>query len=460
MTIVIEGNLTLDQMATHVLHEFTLPSGVGTLKIRFSYTPVHPGVGDIPHQLSISVYGPDGARGTRHNNSDQSPTISTHYASPGYLPGRIEPGRWVVEVDVHRILAPGNISYRIEVDWQEEETSPSGDEDAVSLSGPRRWGAGWYKGDLHGHTLHSDGILSVAEYLELALERGYDFVALTDHNTVSGLAELERRAGDAITVIGGVELTTYYGHALALGTREWTEWRVRDGETMSGRAQSLMKAGQVFIIAHPKSEGHPFCTGCRWAYADLFPGPARYVEVWNGRWTDHPENEQAVALFYHWLNKGYRMVATAGTDTHMRFGRRDRIAANFVFAQDNTEKDILAAVGRGQCYISSGPRLECSTAFLDGQVAGLGDIVPSGPLSMSCSWSAAVGDGDLKGLKVRLIRRGVPVECWSCGECADVTVKVDAKEGDWFVWEVRDENGHLHAITNPVHVGVQSGTWR
>ena len=52
--------------------------------LEFTHTPEHPGVGNIPHQLSISVYGPNGARGTRHNNDDQQQIISTNWASPGY----------------------------------------------------------------------------------------------------------------------------------------------------------------------------------------------------------------------------------------------------------------------------------------------------------------------------------------------------------------------------------------
>ena len=67
----IYGHLSLDTMATHIPHKFIVPEGTNTLRLEFTHTPEHPGVGNIPHQLSISVYGPNGARGTRHNNDDQ-----------------------------------------------------------------------------------------------------------------------------------------------------------------------------------------------------------------------------------------------------------------------------------------------------------------------------------------------------------------------------------------------------
>ena len=457
MSIVFEGRLTLENMSTHVPHAFTLPPGVGTLRARFTHNPTHPGVGDIPHQISISLYGPAGPRGTRHNSVDQSPWISTHYASPGFLAGAPEPGAWQVEIDVHRILPPGNVSYRLEIDWEEAETHlPTAP--IVPLTGERRRGPGWYRGDLHGHTIHSDGKLSVAEYLEYAVERGYDFVALTDHNTVTGLAELDRRADEAITIIGGTELTTYNGHALVLGTRELVDWRVRDGETMSGRAQALTDAGMLFVIAHPKAEGHPFCTGCRWAFADLMPGPARHVEVWNRYWSERSHNEDGLYLFYRWLNAGYRMVATTGTDTHRRPAAGGRTAANVVYALDNTQAEILAGIRAGHSFISSGPELRLSAHGADGSKAGMGQTIAAGRLTLSCTWAGVdVAEG---GLVAGLIRRGRRIESWACEAEGTGTVEVEAEDGDWFVCELRDRTAALHAVTNPIHVGTAPDIWR
>ena len=64
--------------------------------------------------------------------------------------------------------------------------------------------------DLHTHTNHSDGSISTAELVRLAKEKNL-IIALTDHNTVSGLpdflAEAERLG---VTAVGGTELTTEY----------------------------------------------------------------------------------------------------------------------------------------------------------------------------------------------------------------------------------------------------------
>lgn len=67
------------------------------------------------------------------------------------------------------------------------------------------------KFDLHSHTLCSDGVLSPAELVARAVERGVDALAITDHDTVAGLAAA-RQAIDqqqlALRLINGVEIST------------------------------------------------------------------------------------------------------------------------------------------------------------------------------------------------------------------------------------------------------------
>ena len=460
MCQVFEGRLSLDHMACHVPHRFEIPENTGTLRVHFSFLPAHPGVGQIAHQLSISVYGPNGARGTRHNNPDQCPVISRNWASPGYLPGEIEAGEWVVEIDVHRILPPGNVTYRIEIVCEAEEIEAPPVE---PLPGPphlpKRRGVGWYTGDLHGHTFHSDGDCCPAEYLEIAYQRDYDFVALTDHNTVSAVPHVRQLARYGISVLDGVELTTFNGHALVLGLEGWIDWRVKDGTTMSGIARDVQDRGGLYVIAHPLSEGHPFCTGCRWAYSDMLPGPARHIEVWNRAWTERNANEGAIQIFYRWLNAGYRMVATAGTDTHRPVPANHRIAANRVFADDNTPEAILTALRRGHSYVTSGPDLTLRAATPNGNTTEMGDIVACGPVQLTCGCQGGKVGEDLTGLNLRLIRRGEEVRRWSVKHGIETSVETEAEPGSWFNLELRDQSEGLHGLTNPILVGDEGDPW-
>ncbi|MDP5460094.1 PHP domain-containing protein [Alishewanella sp. SMS8] len=65
--------------------------------------------------------------------------------------------------------------------------------------------------DLHSHTTHSDGLLSVSELLSRALSVKLDVLAITDHDTISGLTEAQQwlKAEQApVKLIAGVEIST------------------------------------------------------------------------------------------------------------------------------------------------------------------------------------------------------------------------------------------------------------
>lgn len=65
--------------------------------------------------------------------------------------------------------------------------------------------------DIHVHTCYSDGAYTVEEALKIAAEKNLTFMAVTDHDTVSGLGELTAKANlYGISVIAGIELSSVY----------------------------------------------------------------------------------------------------------------------------------------------------------------------------------------------------------------------------------------------------------
>lgn len=65
--------------------------------------------------------------------------------------------------------------------------------------------------DLHTHTTHSDGSVGPADLVALALRNGAQAIAITDHDTVSGLAEGRRAAVSAgVEFIDGIEISAEY----------------------------------------------------------------------------------------------------------------------------------------------------------------------------------------------------------------------------------------------------------
>ncbi|MGE5316290.1 MAG: PHP domain-containing protein [Acidobacteriota bacterium] len=67
------------------------------------------------------------------------------------------------------------------------------------------------KADLHMHTVHSDGILTVAQLLDECARRGLTTISITDHDSVEAFPEaIERGAALGIEVIVGVELSAAF----------------------------------------------------------------------------------------------------------------------------------------------------------------------------------------------------------------------------------------------------------
>ena len=61
--------------------------------------------------------------------------------------------------------------------------------------------------DLHLHTTASDGTLSPSELVALAEREGISVIAVTDHDTVSGLSEAREYLPEGMTLIDGVEFS-------------------------------------------------------------------------------------------------------------------------------------------------------------------------------------------------------------------------------------------------------------
>ena len=67
------------------------------------------------------------------------------------------------------------------------------------------------RADLHVHSIHSDGTYTPAEVLDLARRSGLAAVALTDHDTLSGVAKAQVESrGSGVEVVPGVEITAEF----------------------------------------------------------------------------------------------------------------------------------------------------------------------------------------------------------------------------------------------------------
>jgi len=140
---------------------------------------------------------------------------------------------------------------------------------------PARSGRRWLAGDLHTHTVHSDGGLTVPELARFAATRGLDFIAITDHNTISHHAELPGAAARyGIILIPGQEVTTEDGHAGALGDVGWIDFRTSADSWLD----ATERGGGLLSVNHPIG-GH-----VSWTIPMRRRPPL--AEVWHWSWLD------------------------------------------------------------------------------------------------------------------------------------------------------------------------------
>ena len=94
--------------------------------------------------------------------------------------------------------------------------------------------------DLHTHSTASDGELTPRELVQAAAAAGVGALALTDHDTIDGLAEAEDAAKDArLSLIRGIEIEIDWPEIGTMGQREFHLLGLGLGKP-SPRFQSMM----------------------------------------------------------------------------------------------------------------------------------------------------------------------------------------------------------------------------
>jgi PHP domain len=268
-----------------------VPDGMAALRVTLQYERA----GAV---IDLGCMGPGGFRGWSGGARDTF-VIGASAATPGYLPGDLERGQWQVVLGLHQVPAE-NVGYRVTVEvsptaghgWlAEPPVAPPVPTQRPGRRALPAWpGHRWLAGDLHSHTVHSDGAQTVPELAAFAASRGLDFLAVTDHNTISHHAELagaSRRYG--IALLPGQEVTTAFGHANVFGDIGWVDFRQPADAWLdaSERAGGLMSvnhpiAGPVAWL-HPMTRRPPLVEVWHWSWLDLsWTIPLSWWQAWDG----------------------------------------------------------------------------------------------------------------------------------------------------------------------------------
>jgi hypothetical protein len=211
--------------------------------------------------------------------------------------------------------------YRVEIETRSAATLDAQPRAPYSPDGPLETARRWYAGDLHVHSLQSgDARPTLDEIAALAKSRGLDFVAVSDHNTISQLdfyADAQPRHPQLL-LVPSVEFTTYRGHLGAFGATGFVPfWMGFEGVTLPGAVAQFEAQGAVVTINHPTLDLGTFCIGCAWEHPlpDGFRG-AIEVGVGGLDETGVLFNASALAFWEALADRGLHLAAVGGSDDH------------------------------------------------------------------------------------------------------------------------------------------------
>lgn len=455
LELTLAGTLTPAQTMTYIYLPFEVPRGIGQIDVRYSYDAA---ISSDPtltggNTIDIGIFDTRGIeflnagyRGWTGSARSEF-TISTTEATPGYMPGPIQPGTWNICLGAYKV-APDGCHYQVDIRLYPSSSPaqvtfprrlPLDDHKAARISAD-----GWYSGEIHCHTINSDGDSTTSEVVDLAESLDLDFLAIMDHNNLTHQVDLAN-IDTSLVLIPGYEVTTYYGHWNIWGDGPWVDFRVQRAEDMQQAIAFAREHGYLTSCNHPR----PF--GPDWA----FPEVENYdcIEVWNGPWELF--NSACVDFWETRLKRGQKRPAVGGSDFH--FSHKPHIAQlarpmNVVYVPPDrmpTARAILDAIRAGHCFVTDspvGPHLTIQSG-----AAMMGDTITR-PANGQLALAVDVKRGFASEMQL-VSAQGV---LYSIGvDAEDVRFELDGPIGDspYVRAQLVDAlSGNVRAVTNPIYI--------
>ena len=272
--------------------------------------------------------------------------VATDNSTPGYVAGAMPAGTWRIILGCY-VIPAGGVTVRLTVRATDGARAALR---APAHSDPVRGRAGWYRGDLHAHTFHSDAEGSPQALHHAASALGLDYLAITDHNTVTAWDYFAAASSPELLFVPGVEVTTYKGHANALGVRGWIDFRIRTDDDVAQLAGQIRARNGLLSVNHDKPP-------MRWTHPE--PDMA-CMGVWQRHWWTG--NEASLARYDERIHDGRRITLIGGSDYHTParplagdpFGLG--CPTTVVWLEELSVEALIAGLAAGRAYVTESPR--------------------------------------------------------------------------------------------------------
>jgi hypothetical protein len=462
---ILRGTITAANRLSYLELPFSVDKGVTRVSVEFSYTER-----DKHTSIDLGVFDSQRFRGWSGGNKSFF-TLSETDATPSYLPGITVSGQW------HLILGIPNIQDGVRSEYEAKVYfEHAGDTPSVSTfsQAPLRTGPAWYRGDLHMHDAHSDGsCLSQSgqkvpcplyKTVEAAAAHGLDFIAITDHNSISQYNDMRELQPyfDHLLLMPGREITTFYGHANVYGTTSFIDFRLGGPHmpTINQMLQQVQQQHGLFSINHPGLPSGAACMGCGWSAPDTDYSRVTSIEAINGGSLDGQYS--GIPFWQDKLNRGFRITGVGGSDNHnanLAPSAKSAVGhpTTVVFASELSEHSILEGIRAGHVFIDlegTPNRVLEFSGQVGSAVASMGDALqaPSDqPVHFTIKMTA------LAGAHPEVICDGAPLPvvnsspAQSNEETRIFTYESDGKR-HWIRVNIRSAEGSLLVVGNPIYL--------
>lgn len=472
--LVLRGALSGKDQHTYREVPFDVPPGTTRITVDVDYTGR-----EEKTTIDLGLLGPTGFTGQSgfrgwSGGSKRRFTVSATDATASFLPGAIEPGKWRLLLGIPNIRPASTAAFTARV-WLSKDDEGFGPEHGLSAAlNPQ---AAWYRGDLHMHTAHSDGgcpnasgtkkvpcplFLTVAS----AARRGLDFIAISEHNTMSQVSEMRELQPyfDTMLMIPAREITTFEGHANLFGVSRPLDFRVGSAAVPDWNAllADVAKAHGVISVNHPRRPNDETCMGCGFTPHDTVDMHGfQAIEAINGGDAERPDS--GIPFWEGQLDAGLRITAIGGSDSHDgsdaprdAFAGRIGSPTTVVHARELSMEGILDGIRAGHVFVDAEGTRDRSLdveATAGPKTAGMGDALV---VARGASAHVVVLTSALAGQQVRVLDNGMAVDLVG----HDVVPPNGKLAFDWTSdgkphWlrvDVRSPEGKLLILGNPVYI--------
>ena len=228
----------------------------------------------------------------------------------------------------------------------------------------------WFKGNIHTHSVASDGTRTPEELVEMYLEGGYDFLSITDHGIVLDISGLD---GKGLLLIPGGEMCIgkseagQFYHILAFGVKETMPFKDFDYDVDAQKViDHINEVDGIPIIAHP------YWSGLN--HGDIMKLSGYHgVEIYNTSCAYERNTGLSASHIDGLIAAGLEPFIYAVDDQHAAGRAQVPIDACgawiSVKAESLSVEHIMDAVKKGHFYSSTGPEIKDISIDDDGVIS-------------------------------------------------------------------------------------------